>query len=150
MIMLWSGLSVGSVKVIFTVLIIAIIYMIIFFALKVMYKDIKGGGKKKVVKKRMGLEVVKAGENENMKKGSVIPLGTILTIGRKPDNMLIMKDQYCSGHHARIFLKNGTYFLEDMESTNGTLLNGSKLEGKSLLNIGDEIKIGSCFLKVIG
>ena len=63
----------------------------------------------------------------------------------------MLEDPYTSGHHARIYIKNGKeYILEDMGSTNGTLLNGKKLRGKHYLASGDEIKIGNTSFKVIG
>lgn len=143
-------INVSMLKVIFTVLIIAIIYLIIFFSLKIMYKDIKSGGKKQVNTKKLGLEIIKVGPNESLKKGGIVPLGPMITLGRKEDNMLILRDPYCSGHHARIYSKNGMYILEDLESTNGTLLNGEKVSAKIVLKPQDEIKIGSLVLKVIG
>lgn len=150
MILSLLSISMSMLKVIFTVLIIAIIYLIILFSLKIMYKDIKSGGKKQVNTKKLGLEVIKTGPDENIKKGGIIPLGPMITLGRKEDNNLILKDPYCSGHHARIYSKNGMYVLEDLGSTNGTLHNGEKVSAKIVLKPQDEIKIGSLILKVIG
>jgi pSer/pThr/pTyr-binding forkhead associated (FHA) protein len=116
-----------------------------------MYKDIKGGNKKKSSIKRLGLEVVRMGQgNSILKIGSVIPISTKLTIGRKPDNQLVLNDQYVSGQHAKIFLKNNDYVIQDLKSTNGTILNGSKLEKMTYLSIDDEIIIGEYVFKVIG
>lgn len=140
----------GNFRFIFTILILAIIYFIIFFAIKVMYKDVKNQGRRGTAKKKsFGLEVISAGENSSIKKGAVIPVRGELTIGRKEDNMLVISDPYSSGHHARISLKNGEYMLDDLKSTNGTLLNGEKVAEKTPLYAGDEIKIGSCLFKVI-
>ena len=131
--------------------IIAIIYIIIIFALKIMYKDIKGGAKKKpVIKKSMGLEVIERGENFNLRVGSVIPLNDELTIGRKGDNLLILGDKYVSSQHAKIFIKNTDYILQDLKSTNGTLKNNKKVTDKVGIKKGDEIKIGTSTFKVIG
>lgn len=149
--MVLGEVNVYSFRFIFTILILAIIYFIIFFALKVMYKDVKNQGKKKIAKRKsFGLEVVSPGKNPNIKKGAVIPVRGELTIGRKEDNMLVISDPYSSGHHARICLKNGEYVLEDLGSTNGTILNEEKISEKTVLVPGDEVKIGSCIFKVIG
>jgi len=126
-----------------------IVYLIIFYALKIMYKDIKTGGKKKVVRKTLGLEVIEAGENKNLRKGAVLPIHREITMGRKEDNTLPLVDPYVSGHHARIYLKNTEYVIEDLGSTNGTLLNKEKLVGRSVLKLGDEITIGKVIFKVI-
>lgn len=134
---------------IFKFIIIGIIYAIIVVALVIIYKDMKNGGKKGIRRKSLGLEIVQPGENSNLKKGGVIPIHGVLTIGRKENNLLILSDQYVSGHHARIYLKNNQYYLEDLGSTNGTLFNGRRVEEKEILNAGDEIRIGSSYFKVI-
>ncbi|MBZ9689142.1 FHA domain-containing protein [Clostridium estertheticum] len=131
--------------------IIAIIYLIIIFALRIMYKDIKGGGKKKtVIKKTMGLEVIERGENFNLRVGAVIPLNDELSVGRKADNLLILGDKYVSSQHVRIYRKNTDYILQDLGSTNGTLMNKKRVKDRVVIKKGDEIKIGTSIFKVIG
>lgn len=116
-----------------------------------MYKDIKSGGKKKTTKKKaFGLEVLDAGENSILKRGGIIPIHGELTIGRRDSNMLVLDDQFVSGNHARIFIKNTDNMIEDLGSTNGTELNEERLEDRVILKVGDEIKIGSALFKVIG
>lgn len=138
-------------KLILRVLIIAVIYIIIFWALKIMYKDIKGGNKRKKVEERIGLEVIQVGGgNSILKIGSVIPIHNKLTIGRKEDNQLVLHDQYVSGKHAVIFVKNNEYIIEDLKSTNGTIVNNEKLDKATYLNIDDEVEIGEYIFKVIG
>jgi pSer/pThr/pTyr-binding forkhead associated (FHA) protein len=138
---------------IFKIVIIGIVYIIIFWALKIMYKDVKVGSRtaRRTDRKSFGLEVINPGNNSNLRKGAVIPVRREITVGRKNDNQLILEDPYASGHHARIYIKNGKdCILEDLESTNGTLLNGKKLRGKHYLNSGDEVRIGNTSFKVIG
>lgn len=136
---------------IFRFLIIGIVYIIIFLALRIMYKDIKSGGKKKTIRKKaFGLEVLEGGGNSILKKGSIIPIQSELTIGRKNSNMLVLDDQFVSGKHVRIFIKNTDYMIEDLGSTNGTEVNSTRLEERIILSVGDEIKVGSALFKVIG
>jgi len=141
----------ANLSLIMKFIIIGIIYVIIIFALRIMYKDIKGGGKKKTVtKKPMGLEVIERGENFNLRLGAVIPLNNELTIGRNEDNLLILGDKYVSSKHAIIYLKNTDYILQDLKSTNGTLMNSKKVIGKVDIKKGDEIQVGTSIFKVIG
>ncbi|MCB2341250.1 FHA domain-containing protein [Clostridium estertheticum] len=131
--------------------IIAIIYIIIIFALRIMYKDIKGGAKKKpVIKKTMGLEVIERGDNLNLRVGAVIPLNDQLSIGRKADNLLILGDKYVSSQHAKIYIKNTDYILQDLRSTNGTIMNNKAVKDTVYIKKGDIIKIGTSTFKVIG
>lgn len=145
-------MDLNKLSLVFKIIIIAIIYIIIFLALKIMYKDIKGGGKKTRNNNRkfLGLEVTNAGNNSNLREGAVIPIHGEINIGRKNDNFIVLDDPYASAHHARIFIKNNHCILEDLNSTNGILLNGNKVTGRKYLNSGDEIRIGNTSFKVIG
>lgn len=130
---------------IFTLIFIAIIYYIIFKALILMGRDMK--------KRTTGEEeysvllVVEAGENKSLRKGTEIPLRGEVTFGRKNDNTVVLSDPYVSNHHMRLFRNEGRYVVEDMGSTNGTLLNGEKLKMKTYLKDGDVISIGGLSLK---
>ncbi|MGH7259503.1 MAG: FHA domain-containing protein [Nitrospiraceae bacterium] len=63
------------------------------------------------------------------------------TIGRKPDNDLILDDESASGYHARIVQIQSVFFIEDTGSSNGTFANGKRTDRKQLIN-GDQITIG--------
>lgn len=65
-----------------------------------------------------------------------------LSIGRSKDSDIQITDRYASSLHARVFERGGRYFVEDMNSTNGTLLNGATLRGEAELIDGDTVQIG--------
>lgn len=65
-----------------------------------------------------------------------------LSIGRSQEADLRIEDRYASGLHARIFSREGRAYVEDMSSTNGTLLNDSALHGEAELIDGDVVRIG--------
>jgi hypothetical protein len=65
-----------------------------------------------------------------------------VSLGRSADADIRLDDRYASGIHARVFNRSGAYFVEDMNSTNGTLLNSRDLHGEAELNPGDLIRIG--------
>ncbi len=65
-------------------------------------------------------------------------------IGREENSSVqIPYDSFCSRKHARIFKDKNKYVLEDLKSTNGTYLNGVKVEQKSELKNNDKIKFGN-------
>ncbi len=64
------------------------------------------------------------------------------TVGRIPENMLQIEDASVSSRHAEILFENNSWFVRDTGSTNGTYLNGAKIE-HALLNHGDELRFGS-------
>jgi pSer/pThr/pTyr-binding forkhead associated (FHA) protein len=65
-----------------------------------------------------------------------------LSIGRSKESDVQIEDRYASGLHARVFSRGGRYLVEDMSSTNGTLLNGATLSGEAELIDGDTVQIG--------
>lgn len=65
-----------------------------------------------------------------------------LSIGRSKDADVQIDDRYASGIHIRLFSREGRHFVEDMRSTNGTMLNGAELDGEAELVDGDTIQIG--------
>lgn len=71
-----------------------------------------------------------------------------LSIGRAEACQIVLADTYASQMHARIFPKDGAWFVEDLGSTNGTYLNRAKVTGPSEVGPGDEIRIGKTTLEV--
>jgi hypothetical protein len=65
-----------------------------------------------------------------------------ISIGRSADADVRIEDRYASGIHARVYSRGASYYVEDMNSTNGTFLNGERLEGEAELKDLDEIRIG--------
>lgn len=64
-------------------------------------------------------------------------------IGREGDNDLVIdSDDFSSRYHAWIIFESNQFWLEDLGSTNGTILNGEPLTDRRLLADGDTIKIG--------
>ena len=64
-----------------------------------------------------------------------------LTIGRSSDNALHLPDEVASRQHARIELQQGVFTLTDLNSANGTFVNGRRVREQRLQD-GDEIRIG--------
>ena len=73
--------------------------------------------------------------------------GRPLTIGRAPDNRLVVRDGRASRHHARIDGRRGTLILSDLGSTNGSFVNDRRVESVAL-GAGDRIRIGTTALIV--
>ncbi|MDP9189873.1 MAG: FHA domain-containing protein [Actinomycetota bacterium] len=65
-----------------------------------------------------------------------------VSLGRADEADIRLDDRYASGIHARVFNRSGSYYVEDMSSTNGTLLNSAELHGEAELTSGDKVRIG--------
>ncbi|VAW57035.1 hypothetical protein MNBD_GAMMA07-1416 [hydrothermal vent metagenome] len=72
----------------------------------------------------------------------------VVTIGRKSDNDIILDNLAISTRHAKIITLMNDSFIEDLNSTNGTLLNGNPVS-KNILSHGDVIKFGKHEIKYI-
>jgi predicted component of type VI protein secretion system len=68
-------------------------------------------------------------------------IGTAVTIGRLPDNGVIIENPAVSGHHARVVRDGDSVVLEDLESTNGTFVNGQHVTRHTLQH-GDVVLVG--------
>ena len=66
-----------------------------------------------------------------------------ITVGRDTHCDLSVRDDTLSAHHARVLYHHGQWWLEDLNSTNGTLLNREKLTTPAVVITGDEFKCGN-------
>jgi pSer/pThr/pTyr-binding forkhead associated (FHA) protein len=65
-----------------------------------------------------------------------------ITIGRAPDNIIVLTDRSVSNRHAVLRLANGSYYLKDLGSTNGTRVNGIPIT-ETALRFDDRIRFGA-------
>jgi hypothetical protein len=79
-----------------------------------------------------------------------LPVGSHL-VGRMSDCWLCLDDDLCSRYHARLHVTETELAAEDLDSSNGSYLNGQKLSGrvKTPLNHGDNLRIGREIISII-
>ncbi|HET8768585.1 MAG TPA: FHA domain-containing protein, partial [Pedococcus sp.] len=81
--------------------------------------------------------------------GTSLPLreaGTV--IGRNPECALVLDDDFASGRHARVFHRDGAWFVEDLGSTNGTWLGTQRLTEPVRVEAGTSLRIGKTVLEL--
>jgi hypothetical protein len=103
-------------------------------------RPVRRGGKAPTV-------VVVRGEN-GRKAGSHKLAGTAVQIGRAEACHIRPEDTYVSQFHARLYSKNGAWYVEDLGSTNGTYLNRQRLTSPAEVQAGDEIRVGKTVLEL--
>jgi predicted component of type VI protein secretion system len=84
--------------------------------------------------------------NSKGKTVALEPATLPMTIGRDPENSLVLEHTAISRYHCRITSENGLFFVQDLGSTNGTYLNGRRIS-RERLSPGDELiiaNIGCC------
>ncbi|MCB1014796.1 MAG: FHA domain-containing protein [Acidimicrobiales bacterium] len=81
-------------------------------------------------------------------KGRTFPLGDEITVGRAAGCSVTLDDTYVSQIHSRVFIRDGKVFVEDLGSTNGTYLEGVKVQGPMVMKKGDRLKVGSTVMEL--
>ena len=74
-------------------------------------------------------------------------LGPVV-IGRSPSSDIVIAEPYVSSTHARFTLQGPALVVEDLESTNGTFVNGHPIEQPVTLRDGDEVQVGDTIMRV--
>src|SRR5439155_12041656 len=69
-------------------------------------------------------------------------VGDLITIGRAPDNIIVIRDPSVSSHHTQLYLVGETYRLKDLDSTTGTRVNGIPTT-ETALRFDDRIRFGA-------
>lgn len=98
---------------------------------------------------RPNIEVVQAAD-ARLIPGEVIALHEVTTIGREADNDLVVNEDTVSSYHARLTVRDGACWIEDLKSTNGTMVNDARLSRPQALQAGDVIQMGRVQLRFSG
>jgi transcriptional regulator with GAF, ATPase, and Fis domain/pSer/pThr/pTyr-binding forkhead associated (FHA) protein len=75
--------------------------------------------------------------------------GQLVTIGRAPNNRIVLKDERCSRCHAEVFSSGEQWVLRDLDSRNGTILGDRLVRGENMLSPGDVVRIGNSQLAFV-
>jgi hypothetical protein len=129
---------------------LAVLYGFLFWVARSALRDVRGraaAGERAAERGVAGraaeadatLVVLRGGE---LDPGARLDVFGGVTIGRSPEADVRIEDRYASGIHARVHVRDGDHYVEDMASTNGTYLNGERLDGEDAIRDLDEIRIG--------
>lgn len=80
--------------------------------------------------------------------GQTFDLLPVTAIGRNGRNQIILDEAYVSSEHALVFLRHNRWWLQDLGSRNGTLLNEAQLLDDTVLSDGDVVTIGNVGLRI--
>jgi len=72
-----------------------------------------------------------------------------ITVGRERTAGVYLDDKTLSREHTKFYLENGKLFVRDLESRNGTYLNGQLIKNTQPLKAGDRIKVGTAMFTVL-
>ena len=131
----------GTIVLILRLLLAIALYAFLGWALWTLLQEFKQQGDKLAVQKKPAIILyikIDRGE-ENMRRF----LQPEVMIGRDPKCDLTIMDEALSAHHARLAHHHGQWWLEDLNSTNGTFLNREKLTTAAVVITGDQFKCGN-------
>ncbi|HYZ99878.1 MAG TPA: FHA domain-containing protein, partial [Acidimicrobiales bacterium] len=81
-------------------------------------------------------------------RGRAYPVDSEITLGRAAGCQVLLDDAYASQVHARVFERDGHWYVEDLGSTNGTYLNRRRVAGPMVINRRDRLQIGNTVLEL--
>ncbi|MCL2680858.1 MAG: FHA domain-containing protein, partial [Coriobacteriia bacterium] len=117
------------------VLLVALLYIFLLFAIKTGVGLVRSGSRSK--KSAQLSLVITQGPSSLL--GTVMPINSSIIVGRAPGSDIYVPDDLISGKHARITPIPDGAIIEDLNSTNGTLLNGLPVTIPENLLVGDKI-----------
>lgn len=138
---------------------LGVLYLYLLIIARSALKDLRGGNQGFTPADGTGMHAIQGGRvaatdaslvsvtGGGLTPGEHIDVFGGLTIGRAADADVRIEDRFASGIHCRVGNRGNSYFVEDLDSTNGTYLNGADLHGEAPLHDMDEIKIGDTELR---
>jgi hypothetical protein len=121
-------------------LFLGLLYLFLFAVVRVLVRDLRAAAREPGTE--LGRLHVLASPAGEPPPGAVFGLDAVTTIGRDVNNAIVVEDQFASAEHAVLTFRGRTWYVEDLTSTNGTYVNGSRIDGLAPIGFGDEIQIG--------
>jgi len=122
---------------------VALLYLILMRFAGTLLRDLRSAEQVQLAS-RTGigrLSVIESPENEPP-ADTTIALGPINSICRNVNNTIYVEDDFVSTNHAMLTFRGRSWFVEDQGSTNGTYVNGHRIDRPVALSFGDELMIG--------
>lgn len=125
-----------------------LLWLFVFLALRALKNDTRAQVAAAPARPRLGKKGtptwVRAG-NEQVNLSGL----TEVTLGRSPSNTFPLIDDFASGTHARLTRRGNDWIIEDLDSRNGTFVNGYKIDQPETVDTTSEIKIGQTIVRLV-
>ena len=130
------------------VLLAVLLYAFLAAVLAMLWRDLRQATASREIARPSGRLVVLHTADEALAIDTAFPLQPVTSIGRSPANTVSVPELYASAQHSLLTLREGQWWLEDRGSRNGTLLNGTRITGPTVVSAGDVIGVGRTQLKL--
>lgn len=122
------------------------LYVFLAWALLTLWQELRQQGKILSEKKKVGISITQRSEHGKDREFHFFQ--TEVLIGRHSLCDISVMDEALSAQHARLSYHHNQWWLEDLSSTNGTFLNGSKLNTPAVVITDDEFKCGNTLFTI--
>lgn len=133
-------------------LFVAGIYLFLFLVVRATARDLgavaRGAGGGTAGHGSAALIVVD-GSGSGLARGAVLPLVTDTIIGRETGLPLVLDDPHVSAHHAELQFRHEQWWLRDLDSSNGTMLNGQPVHSVVAVRSGDVLQCAGVRLRFV-
>ena len=131
---------------------VGLLYVFLVMVVRALYRDLRTGAREKVATgapRSTGVPqlMVLAVGNTPYAAGQVFRLRSPTMLGRDPGCDIPVEDDFVSGQHLKLVSTSGGWQAQDLNSTNGTRLNGRKLAGSAPIRHGDILDLGRLKLR---
>ena len=116
------------------------LYLFLFAVVRVLVRDLRAAAREPEAE--LGRLFVVASPGGEPHPGNAITLDAITTIGRDVNNSIVVDDRFASSEHAVLTFRGRAWYVEDLGSTNGTYVNGDRIDGVAPLAYGDDLQVG--------
>lgn len=144
----FADLSLEFIILALRVAVIFLLYLFLYQVLRAIIRELRTAGTEQAIASQYGHLVVIDPGQTGLTPGKRFPLNQVNTIGRVISNDIALNDSFLSSEHALLQWDGKTWLLEDLESTNGTRLNGREVVQPAPLSYGDTIQLGRIALKL--
>lgn len=129
--------------------IVVVLYLFIWQVVVVVWRDLRRRGNAESDRAAPGSRlIVVEGGPTSYASGHTFAIRGTATIGRGPDNAILLGDPFVSTNHAVLTYRDGSWWLADLDARNGTWINAERVKGESRLAPGDVVTIGQVKLKL--
>jgi pSer/pThr/pTyr-binding forkhead associated (FHA) protein len=128
---------------------VGILYVALFAFARSLLRDLRAAERaREAAITGIGRLRVLASPEDEPPVGQFIALGAINSIGRNVNSSVYVEDDFASATHAMLTFRGRAWYIEDQESTNGTYVNGHRIDRPVALTFGDELTIGRVRLRL--
>jgi len=135
-------LVVWAVRLLF----LGLIYLFLARVILALMRDLRAAAREP--SERPGRLVILASPSGEPPAGHSFGLDVITPLGRDVNNAIVIDDPFASAEHAVLTYRGRSWYLEDLGSTNGSYVNGSRVEGVAPMGFGDELQIGQVRMRL--